>query len=162
MRFRDIRNALIQSWVDGDHGLPTAYPNRGADAALQSAQDNGQPWAAVFVVPSQPGVATLGDTGQDRHDGFLQIDLNYPAGSGDVAAYDKADEIARRYIAGTRFQAPNLGYAMVLDFERDELSIHAPLKVLIRSCGIAPPRDVEIWSRTSMTIYWSAWVSRGF
>lgn len=157
MRFRDIRNALVLSWVDGAYGLPTAYPNKKFDAPSP-----GTPWAALFVVPSQPGAATLGDTGQDRHDGFLQIDLNYPLDAGDTGALDKADEIARRYVAGTRFEAPNLGNAMVLDFEHDELSIHVPLKVLIRSCGITQPRRVENWSRTSMTIYWSAWVNRGF
>ena len=55
MRNLDIRNALVLSWLDGDFGLTTALPNKDFTPGTD-------PWAALFVVPSQPGVATLGDT----------------------------------------------------------------------------------------------------
>ncbi|MFT0140784.1 phage tail terminator-like protein [Alcanivoracaceae bacterium MT1] len=160
MRFRDIRNALVLSWVEGQFGLPTAYPNKKPGAGVEQAQADNQPWVSLFVVPAQPGVATLGSTGQDRHDGFMQIDLNYPLDTGDTAALDKADEIATRYVAGRRIDAPALGTTLDLDFTEEEYRVWVPLHVLIRSCGVSQPRKVENWSRTSMTIYWSAWVNR--
>lgn len=153
MRFLDVRNALVLSWLDGDYGLATAFPNK-------DFTPDTDPWAALFVVPSQPGVATLGDEGQDRHDGFLQIDLNHPLNSGDIPAITLADQIARRYKAGTRFDAPALAETLIADFEAQEFLVWDPLKVLIRSCGYEQPRRVENWSRTTMTIFYSAWVSR--
>lgn len=147
MRFLDIRNALLLSWEGGAFGLPTAYLNEDPSAQLRQAQDAGAPWAGLFVVPAQPGAASLGDHGQDRHDGFLQVDLNYPLNTGTADALIMADRIATRYRAGERFTPPppESGPA---------------IKVLIRSCGYEQPRRVENWSRTSMTIYYSAWVSR--
>ena len=59
MRFLDIRNALVQSWISGDFGLPWAKPGKDFDP------ETGAPWARVHVLPAQPGVATLGDTGRD-------------------------------------------------------------------------------------------------
>lgn len=160
MRFRDIRNALVLSWVEGAFGLPTAYPNKKPGAGVEQAQADNQPWVSLFVVPAQPGVATLGRTGQDRHSGFLQIDLNYPLDTGDTAALDKADEIAARYVAGSVFDAPALGTALDLDFTTESYKSWVPLCVKITSCGVSQPRRAENWSRTSMTIYWSAWVNR--
>ena len=153
MRFLDIRNALVLSWIDGDFGLDTAYPNKKHSPGTD-------PWAGLFVVPAQPGVSTLGDEGMDRHDGFLQIDLNHPLNSGDQTAIGLADQIAKRYKAGQRFEAPALSQTLQLDFIAQEYLVWDPLKVLIRSCGYEQPRRVENWSRTTMTIYYSAWVSR--
>lgn len=160
MRNLDIRNALVLSYIEGDFGLPAAYPNKKPNTALEQAQANNQPWAALLVVPSQPGVATCGDAGQDRHDGFLQIDLNHPLNDGDIPAITLADQIARRYKAGTRFDAPALSETLIADFQAQEFLVWEPLEVLIRSCGYQQPRRVENWSRTTMTIFYSAWVSR--
>lgn len=160
MRFLDIRNALVMSYMEGAFGLPAAYPNRKPSQALKDAQQNNQPWSAFFVVPSQPGVASLGDQGADRHDGFFQIDLNHPLDTGDTAGLLLADQLAYRYKAGVRFDAPALSETLIADFEAQEFLVWEPLKVLIRSCGYEQPRRVENWSRISMTIYYSAWVSR--
>jgi len=155
MRNLDIRNALVLSWLDGDFGLTTAFPNKDFTPGTD-------PWAALFVVPSQPGVATCGDEGMDRHDGVLQIDLNHPLNDGDIPAITLADQIARRYKAGTRFNAPALSETLIADFRAQEFLVWDPLPVLIRSCGYEQPRRVENWSRTTMTIFYSAWVSRGY
>jgi hypothetical protein len=160
MRNLDIRNALVLSWLDGDFGLPTAYPNKDPNDALKQAQANNQPWADLSLLPSQPGVATCGDEGMDRHGGVLQIDLNHPLNSGDVPAITLADQIARRYKAGEHFDAPALSETLIADFQAQEFLVWDPLPVLIRSCGYEQPRRVENWSRTTMTIYYSAWVSR--
>ena len=154
MRFLDIRNALIQSWIEGEFDLPWAKPGKDYDP------ETGEPWAAVHVLPSQPGVATLGDSGQDRHDGVFQIDLNWPLNTGDTPLLLKADEIAARFKAGARFEAPILSATLHLDFVEQVYGGYVPLCVLIRSCGVEPMRRVDNWNRVSITIYYSAWVSR--
>ena len=156
MRFLDIRNALVQSWIDGAFGLPWAKPGKDFDP------ETGEPWASIHVLPAQPGVATLGDTGQDRHDGVFQIDLNWPLDSGDSPLLAKADEVARRFRAGTRFEAPPQTETLDLDFIDQEYAVYVPLCVLIRSCGVDAVRRVDGWSRMSITIYYSAWINRAF
>jgi hypothetical protein len=135
MRFSDLRSALIQSWIDGGFGLNTAYPNRKFDPVA------GTPWAAVFILPNQPEVATLGDSGADQHDGVFQISLFYPPNQGDHDIMAKADAIARHYKAGNRFSY-------------DDQSL------LVRNCGRAQGRLDDGWYRIDLTINWVAWVER--
>lgn len=144
MRFLDIRNALIKSWLDGSFGLQKALPGKDFTPVT------GTPWAKLDVVPAQPSVDTLGDNGQDVHEGFFQVTLNYPLDSGDSPALRKADEMAARYKAGARFYAPNV--------QSDPDWVE--LCVLIRSCGVSQPSSSDGWQRTVITIYYSAWVSR--
>lgn len=160
MRFLDIRNALVMSYIEGAFGLPAAYPNRKPSQALKEAQQNNQPWCKFAVVPGQPDPVTCGDKGEDRHDGFFQVDINHPLDTGDTAGLILADQIAHRYKAGKKFDAPALSETLIADFEAQEFLVWEPLKVRIRSCGYTEPRRVENWSRISMTIYYSAWVSR--
>jgi len=135
MRFADLRSALIQSWVDGGFELDTAYPNRKFDPVA------GTPWAAVFILPNQPEVATLGDSGADQHDGVFQISLFYPPNQGDHDIMAKADAIAAHYKAGKRFS-------------------YDGQSLLVRNCGRAQGRLDDGWYRIDLTINWVAWVDR--
>ncbi len=135
MRFADIRSALIQSWLDGSFGLDTAYPNKKFDPAA------GTPWAAVFILPNQPEVATLGGRGEDVHDGVFQISLFYPPDQGDADIMAKADAVAKHYKAGQRYTYDGQG-------------------VLIRSCGRSQGRLDDGWYRIDLTVNWQSHVSR--
>ena len=133
--------------------LRTAYRAGGFFADENTAFENqafeptpGTPWAQLFLVPSQPSAASLGDSGLDEHTGFLQIDLNYPINEGTGAINIKADEIRAHFKAGARFVDD--------EFSQD------PQSVLIRSCGRSNGRNVNGWYRVSITVFWSAWTQR--
>jgi hypothetical protein len=126
----NIRAALVEAYESLHLHLDTAHENRpfspGAD-----------PWAALFVIPNQPAVATLGNGGEDEHTGFMQIDLNYPLHGGTAAALETADDI-RAYFAAGRW----------LEYDGQ--------RVLITSSGRARGVEVNGWYRVSMTINWTA------
>jgi len=94
MSLAKIESALIQAYEEAALGLPTAYENRGFDPP------NDAPWAALYVLPNQPDVVTLGNGGEDDHTGVLQIDLRYPLNAGNGAAVAMADLIRDVYEAG--------------------------------------------------------------
>ena len=131
MSLSAIKATLINAYVSGGFSVPTAYENR------HFTPDNTKPWASVYILPSQPSVATLGHNGFDRHDGFLQIDLNYPAGSGDGDILTKADEIAAHFQAGKYFN-------------------HLGQSVAIRSTGRSQGRQIEGMFQINLTIYFYA------
>lgn len=100
-----------------------------------------KPWCAIWYLPSQPEVATLGLTGEDRHEGFFQVDLNYPLGSGEHDMLAKWEEIRRVYQAGTR-----------LRYDETE--------VIIRSCGRTAGRITDGFYRLSINIQFYANIRR--
>jgi hypothetical protein len=136
--FKNISQALIDSYRAGAFFTDalTAYENA---AFVKPA--NSIAWAAVFIVPNQPVVESVGEGGMDGHTGFMQIDLNYPANSGIGAAITKADNVAQWFKAGTRIA---LGGQ----------------QVQIQSCGRSQGRPVDGWYRVSVTINWTAYVPR--
>lgn len=131
-----IKKALMQGVADSPLGLPYAVEN----APFEKPTD-GSPWASAFVLPNQPSVATLGDAGQDAHDGILQIDLNYPLLTGDAAVTAKADELAGFFKAGERLS-------------------HSGVQLTVTSCGRSRGREVDGWYRVSVTVAWFARVPR--
>jgi hypothetical protein len=126
----NIRAALVDAYESLNLELETAHENRpftpGAD-----------PWAALFVVPNAPAVATLGDGGEDEHSGFMQIDLNFPQHTGTSEVLAAADEIRAYFVAGRRL-------------------IYEGQEVLIRSSGRSAGLNVNGWYRVSMTVFWTA------
>ncbi len=137
-RHTDIERAITQSVLDCDTGLPFAIENAPFDKP-----DDGSPWMAMWIVPSQNGVraVTCGDAGEDEHVGILQLDLNYPVGKGTKALRLVADKIARFYVAGRRMISGLAGVEVI-------------------SCSKSLGREVDGWWRVSMTINWRARLSR--
>lgn len=134
--FTGLRKALMQGVEDSPLALPYAVENS------PFTKPTGQsPWAAVYVLMNQPSVATLGDEGQDAHDGILQIDLNYPLNTGEAAVTAKADELTDFFKAGKRLASSGV-------------------ELTVASCGRSRGREVDGWYRVSMTVTWFARVSR--
>lgn len=96
MSLANVRSALVARYQAGAFGLNTAYENRKESPAA------GSPWAAIHFIPAQPFAATQGTQGSDRFDGILQIDLNYPVGTGEGEILAKATEILQQFKAGTQ------------------------------------------------------------
>ena len=92
-------------------------------------------WARVSFVPNQPGVVTLGSQGLDRGNGFFQIDMNIPVGTGD-ATLRAWYELARAYFIAGRVFTQTGQSAIVL------------------SCGETPGRMVDNWFRKSITVFY--------
>ncbi|QNN97184.1 hypothetical protein P9A51_gp29 [Xanthomonas phage Xp12] len=128
--------ALRQGVKDSPLALPYAVPNAPFDKPSDQS-----PWASVFIMGNQPSVATLGNEGQDAHDGILQIDLNYPLNTGEAAVTAKADELTDYFKAGKRLA-------------------HSGVELTVASCGRSRGREVDGWYRVSMTVTWFARVSR--
>ena len=134
--FSGLSKALMQGVEDSPLDLPYAVDNAPFDKPTGKT-----PWAAAFIQMNQPSVATLGAEGQDAHDGFLQIDLNYPLNTGEAAVTAKADELTDFFKAGKRLA-------------------HSGVELMVTSCGRSRGREVDGWYRVSMTIAWRARVSR--
>jgi len=130
-----IDTALQQAFMDGAFGLPIAYENRDYNPLP------GTPYAALYVIPNQPSVNTLGDGGQDLITGIMQVDLNYPVGSGTGVAKQMATTIRDYFKAGT-----------VFTFSGQD--------VFIVSSGRGIGGDVDSFYRLSNTIFWQARVTR--
>ena len=96
MRFADIQSALFASWVAGNYGLTTYYPNRDYNPAA------GDDHARLFVLWAGSDAATLGDDGTNEVTGIFPVDLMYRTGRGDGEALEKIDEICADYTSGTR------------------------------------------------------------
>lgn len=136
MSLANIRGALIKGLLDADIDLPMAFENRPFTA------DKAAAWAAVFVLPNQPDVATLGDTGEDEHTGIMQVNLNYPAGQGDADILATCDTLRAYFHAGK-----NITYNAQ--------------PVTIRSCGRSVGRVVDGQYQIIMSINWYARTARG-
>ena len=134
--YSGLRGALMRGVEDSPLGLPYAAEN----SPFTKPTDQ-SPWASAFVLMNQPSVATLGDEGQDAHDGILQIDLNYPLMTGEAAVTAKADELSDFFKAGKRLA-------------------HSGVELTVASCGRSRGREVDGWYRVSMTVTWFARVSR--
>lgn len=130
-----IETALKQSYVDGAFGLSTAYQNVAFDP---SGSDR---YAELYVLHNQPSVATLGGSGEDAHDGILQINLNYPTGKGPADVDTKAAAIEAYYKAGTRFT-------------------YNGQEVFIRSSGRSIGRQIDGFYQVIVTVFWEARTQR--
>ena len=73
--------------------LPIVWPNMGAEPSGD--------YLRVSFSPASINQITLGDTGQNRHAGFMQIDVFTTEGGGATAPLETAGAIAARFKRGT-------------------------------------------------------------
>jgi hypothetical protein len=130
-----IDSALIQAFTDGAFSLSFASEN----AAFKPVA--GTPWAELYVLPSQPEVASLSARGQDIHTGILQINLNYPADTGAGVAKSKATDIRNYFYAGRVFT-------------------YSGQAVEIVNAGRGPGRTVDSFYQVILSVTWRAWTNR--
>lgn len=130
-----IDAALIQAFTDGAFGLSAAYENKKFNPVPDTA------WCRLFIVPNQPVVNTMGDGGEDLITGFLQVNLNYPVGTGAGDAKQKATEIRNYFHAGRVFT-------------------YAGQDVFITNAGRGIARNIDSYYQVVITINWQARVQR--
>ncbi len=138
MSLAKINSALVQAF---NVGAFFSEANTQFENVMFLPPTNGTPWAALYFVPSQPTVATLGNGGTDRIDGFFQIDLNYSLNKGTSAANAKADAIRNAFTAGNRFT-------------------YSGQEVICSSCGRSQGRNVNGFYRVTITAFFYAYVIR--
>lgn len=92
----EIRSAIVQAYEALALPLETAYSN-----APFTEPDSSTPFIRLYVLSAESFPATLGQSGEDRHSGILQLDLMYPANEGEQAALAMADSILTAFRAGT-------------------------------------------------------------
>ena len=135
--FLNINNALVKPIMDNSSfGIEFNFENK---STTNNPVD--QPSARCFLIPVQPNQVALGQDGCDRHDGVFQISLFYPENEGNIAALNKADEIAQTYKSGT-----------VFSFGGDN--------VTIESIGISQGLNDGPWFVVPITINWYAFIRR--
>lgn len=137
MSMATVESALIKAFVDANFFAQALvqWPNVKFEPPVTGA------WAAVYFLPSQPFVATLGTGGEDEVPGILQIDLNFPPNSGTKGCNDKYEAIKNVFTAGARFA-------------------YSGQEVVIRSCGRSQGRIVNNFYCTVVTIAFYAYVNR--
>jgi len=130
-----IDSALIQAFESGGFGLAYTVENQSEDPPT------GTPYAQLFILPNQPTVSTMGDSGQDLITGLMQVNLNYPIGDGAGEAKQKATEIREVFKAG---------YRPTYDGQ----------EVFITSSGRGIARNQDSWFQVIVNIIWEARVTR--
>lgn len=132
-----IESALRKAWRDGGFfaDAQTAYDNVAFEPSANT------PWSRVTVIPSQPEVTSLGGSGYDEHNGYLQIDLFYPLNEGSGAVHAKSDAICALFKAGARFS-------------------YNGENVVIRSSGRNNGRNDGGWFKVTVTVFYLAHTAR--
>lgn len=136
------------SLANVEFALRKAFRDGGFFADANSAYDNaafepsaGTPWARITVIPTQPEVTSLGDTGYDEAVGVLQVDLFYPLNQGNGQALTKAEAIRSYFKAGKRFS-------------------YGGQDVVSRSAGYRNGREQNGWFRVMVEIQYIAHINR--
>ena len=136
MAYSNIRSGLYQSYVNTGLGITTSYPN---------AKDFNKPtntaWAHVDILSAGSRPVTLGTSGEDEHRGILRIQLNYPTGSGEYAAFLASDTLRAFYKAGNNI-------------------IYSGTVVTYTSVSILTPELVDGWYRLTVQVRWRAQFTR--
>jgi hypothetical protein len=101
----------------------------------------GLPWASLNFSDLSITLASNGAGGQDRVDGFMQVDLNYPLdeGVGDIS--DMADQVQELFQSGSYFT-------------------HSGQGVTVLSSGRSAARRVDGLLRLSITVRYYAHYNR--
>ena len=100
-----IRKAFEDALAAMPGALPFARQNKSYKSVI------GIPYAQFHLKPGRPDGSIIGD-GFKRETGFIQINLNYPDGTGTAAAEAMADAICRRFKRGTTF---DVGFRVLVD-----------------------------------------------
>lgn len=137
MSHAKVRSALATAFIGGTFfdADKISWPNILFTPPAAAA------WAIVTFLPAQAEVATLGDAGQDELNGLLQVDLNYPMGSGEKDASDKFEAIRALFKPGASFT-------------------YSGQVVRIRSCGRTHGRVVNNFFRITASIFFYAYINR--
>jgi hypothetical protein len=136
-KYSKIRSALVQQLVTV---LPTLYPVSYENRILDPG--DGKAWVKLSLLRSPAVVASLGAGGLDRHDGILQVDLNYPLGTGDHQGLEDAALIEAAFTAGQRLE-------------------YDGMVVVVTNCALSPAREVGNFHRLTLSIFWYSFVTRG-
>lgn len=99
------------------------------------------PWAALWFIPNEKSVATLGTDGLDELTGVFQIDLNFPADSGRATAHEFCDVVESRFTSGKKLT-------------------YSGQDVTISSCGRSQGRNVDGFFRVPVTVSFRALLVR--
>lgn len=127
----DIKKALTSYLIGLNLGIQLNFPNK------TSKDPSGLPSGDVTFHFTNPSVATLGDSGDDNHVGFMQILLKYPLDTGDGAIMEMADGIRSNFKAGRVCQ-------------------YGDQKVTFSSCGIGNFDTLDGKFVNPITINWYA------
>lgn len=88
-----IDQAFVQSFIDGDFGLPIDYEN------MPYTPVSGTAFAELIHLPNPIDSLTLADMNETS--GIFRIILRYPADGGAIAAKTKAEAIMAHYPIGS-------------------------------------------------------------
>lgn len=110
--------------------VPVEKPNTDLEAYPQL-------WLKANVVRGVTTPVTLGQQGQDNHNGFLQIDINVPSGTGSGDILKIASSLKLAYPAGRCIEP-----------------------VTVASSSVSPGRFVGSWYRVSVTINYYSRIAR--
>ena len=130
-KYFEIERTLIGAVKAVDSVTPASFPN----ATLKEYPDG--LWLNVHNRRGKSTPVTLGDSGEDNHPGFLQIDVNYPQNKGTKQILEKVDEFTEFFTAGK-----GLLYTVQM--------------VHVVSSTVSPGRDVGGYYRVSITIVYYA------
>lgn len=135
MSLSQVQTALFTSAITALGAIPTEYEN------MDFSPPTNAKWASLFFLPNVPVVATLGSTGQDEATGLIQIDLNYPLGTGNSAARTDFETLRAAFPAGSRHT--NTGQV-----------------VMVTRTGRSAGRIVDNYYRVSVSVFWYALIPR--
>ena len=136
MALIDIDGALIQAYIDLAMGLSTAYEGEEHKPPI-----DGSDWAKVSIVPAVIDYNSLGEGGTDKHLGFMQIDFNVAPGTGRAALLGYAQTIRTEFVGGKSYTLNSQN-------------------VRIDTVDRSAVREIDGWTRISVTVNWEAETSR--
>ena len=102
---------------------------------------NGSFWASVFYLPNQPAARTIGVKGINEINGFIQIDFNVNADSGEGELIDWEQKADMYFHAGRSFT-------------------YSGQNVLVISSGMSQGRIVDNFYRKSLTVEFRSQLKR--
>lgn len=129
-----VRSALESALNGISPALATAWENAPFTPA------NGTPFQAVFLMAADPENIEVGPAYTER--GYLQVNLNYPIGTGPAAAEARAELIRSTFTRGATFtasgvtvhvsQTPSIGPGRTEE-DRFFLPVRVPFRATVRS-----------------------------
>lgn len=140
MAISDIEGALFKGVSDflvanALAATSIAWPNVDFDPAGKAI------WAQVSHVPNEPAPVTLGDGGQDRGTGFVQVDFNVPWNTG-LATLRSWENLARSAFPAGKTFSQNGQFVRVVQ------------------SGMGQIRKIDNWARRSFTIRYRFEINR--
>ena len=93
---RDINAALVLAYKSCGISLPTAYPAKEFNVT-------GVTFAEIFVMFASRRVLTMGDKGEDRLTGILQVNVHVPEDTGIGELFSNLDTVSSYFSAGSTF-----------------------------------------------------------